>query len=226
LPLLLHLIERNELEVTSVSVVEVADQFLALMPYQGVTDMAMTSEFIAMAARLILLKSRALLRLPVETIVTDETHGSDAEDLARQIREYRRFQHMARWLAQRYEGDVRCVPRPPAPGTPAAPPVLSLDVALLPGRMRRLSEDIKIAPPPASMWPAVDYAFVRAGLLQRVRQLGSVFFVQLAADAAHPLVTITLFLAMLDAMRSRLLVAEQDIPFGPIRLSPALAPVQ
>src|SRR5579871_2259785 len=86
LPLLLHLIERRELEVTRVSVAAVADQFLALIADAGETDLAGIGEFVAAAARLLLIKSRALL----PTLAThDEDEAGDAEALAQQIAEYR-----------------------------------------------------------------------------------------------------------------------------------------
>jgi segregation and condensation protein A len=223
--LLLHLIERHELEVTSVSVVEVADQFLALMPHPGSTDMAATSEFISMAARLMLIKSRALLRMPLAAEVVDEADHADAEDLARQIRSYRQFQKAAQWLAQRQDAGTRCQPRlvSVAPVIPILPTV---PLAALRERALKLTRATTASAAPPYIWPDINFAQVHATLLQRVRQLGSVFFMQLAADVWHPLVTITLFLAMLDAVRSRLVIAEQDIPFGPIRLCPGTALAQ
>jgi segregation and condensation protein A len=226
LPLLLHLIERNELAVTSVSVVEVADQFLALMPHPGATDMAATSEFISMAARLMLLKSRALLRMPLAAEVADQVDNADAEDLARQIRLYRQFQDAAHWLAARQEAGFHCRPKPIAVTLPATPVLPTVQVSVLRERARILAHGSRTLESPTGIWPDVSFVEVRTALLQRVRQLGCTLFVQLAADARHPLVTITLFLAMLDAVRSRLLVAEQDVPFGPIRVSPGTALVQ
>jgi segregation and condensation protein A len=196
------------------------------MPHPGTTDMAATSEFISMAARLMLLKSRALLRMPLATEVTDQADNADAEDLARQIRLYRQFQNAAHWLAERQEAGIHCQPRKTAVAVAAAPILPTVQPSVLCERARILAHGTRTPESPTLVWPDISFVEVRAILLQRVRQSGSALFMQLAADAWHPLVTITLFLALLDAVRSRLLVVEQDVPFGPICVSSGTALVQ
>jgi chromatin segregation and condensation protein Rec8/ScpA/Scc1 (kleisin family) len=56
--------------------------------------------------------------------------------------------------------------------------------------------------------------------MHRVRQTS---FEALSATAQHPLVVITLFLALLDAVRAQQLRIEQAKPFGPIFVSLASA---
>src|ERR687885_649956 len=58
---LLDLIERRELPVTRISLVQVADQFLALVHRSTALDLDLTAEFLHVAARLLWLKSLALL---------------------------------------------------------------------------------------------------------------------------------------------------------------------
>src|SRR5215469_7668248 len=62
LALLLHLIERNQLEITTVSLATVTDQFIEhLHTWDVASTMPQLAEFVAMAARLVLIKSRSLL---------------------------------------------------------------------------------------------------------------------------------------------------------------------
>src|SRR6516162_11137976 len=61
LDLLLHLIERNQLEITAVSLVAVTDQFIAYLRTWDEPPLPRLAEFITMAARLLLIKSRSLL---------------------------------------------------------------------------------------------------------------------------------------------------------------------
>ena len=65
LALLLHLIERNQLEITTISLVSVTDQFIHYVrTWGGLAPLEQLAEFVAMAARLLLIKSRSLLPAP------------------------------------------------------------------------------------------------------------------------------------------------------------------
>ena len=64
LDLLLHLIERDDLDITAVSLVVVTDQYLTAIRVGGGFDPQALAEFVAVGAKLIYLKSRALLPRP------------------------------------------------------------------------------------------------------------------------------------------------------------------
>lgn len=214
---MLQLIEREQLEVTRVSVVAVADSFLALVTRAQDADLSTVGEFIGMAARLLVIKSRALLRTPHEELA-DALEPDDADALARQIAAYRRYQHAANWLAERRAAQTLALPRPPARATAAVerPPIV-----LSPRQIHRAASRL-LAPPAIGMreeeWPQVDYQQVRRTLIDALATTRHVTFAQLCGGAWHPLVAITLFLAVLDAVRARLVCAEQPEPFGAITL--------
>src|SRR5919197_695614 len=101
---LLDLIERRELPVTRISLVQVADQFLALVQRSAALDLDLTAEFLHVAARLLWLKSLALLPHTDEEPRDEE----DAEeDLEARLLAYRRFRDAARLLAARHEAGTR-----------------------------------------------------------------------------------------------------------------------
>src|SRR5690606_25201181 len=120
LELLLHLIERNELDITEVSLLEVTDQYLAALRAQEQIDLGAMAEFIGVAARLLLLKSRALLpRDPDEAVrEDDEAEGSDARALIEALREYRRFKQAAEFLREREVGHGTYRREVPPPAVP------------------------------------------------------------------------------------------------------------
>ena len=64
LDLLLHLIEREELDITAVSLVQVTGQYLSQVRQLGEEQMEHLIDFISIGARLVLIKSRALLPRP------------------------------------------------------------------------------------------------------------------------------------------------------------------
>src|SRR5690348_8948607 len=98
---LLDLVERRELPVTGVSLVAVTDQYLALAREMRALDLDLTAEFLHVAARLLLLKSIALLPRQGDDEPLDE--GDPDEDLEARLLTYRRFRDAALTLGARYE---------------------------------------------------------------------------------------------------------------------------
>lgn len=107
LDLLLHLIERNELDVTAISLAAVTEQYLEQVDQLKQERVEHLIDFIVIGARLVLIKSRALLP-PVPSAILDEEEEEDpAEALARQLREYKRFKEAAAWLGEREASGLR-----------------------------------------------------------------------------------------------------------------------
>ena len=96
LDILLKLIEDKKLEITEISLAQVADQFLKYLEnYQSISP-AILADFLVIASRLILIKSRALL--PTLEITEDEEEN--IEDLKRQLQEYKKFKELAKSLSR------------------------------------------------------------------------------------------------------------------------------
>ena len=112
LALLLNLIESAELDITSVSLALVTDQYLERI--RGLEDMDAEeiSAFLVIAAKLIQIKSEALLPRPPEREVGEEDPG---ESLARQLRLYKKFKEVAGWLKARDAENLRTYLRIAAP---------------------------------------------------------------------------------------------------------------
>jgi segregation and condensation protein A len=98
LPLLLELIEKQKLDVTTVSLAQVADDFLAYIENGKDINLANLSEFLLIASHLILIKSKALL--PFFEFTKEEEE--DIEDLEGRLREYRRFKKAAQALGEKW----------------------------------------------------------------------------------------------------------------------------
>jgi segregation and condensation protein A len=87
LDLLLQLIEHAELDITAVALAKVTDQYLAYIHLMQVPADEI-SAFLVVAAKLLQIKSEALLPRPPVREVGEE---DPAEALARQLRIYKRF---------------------------------------------------------------------------------------------------------------------------------------
>jgi len=95
LDLLLRLIEREKLDISTISLVQVTDQFLAHIRKLESVQADALADFLVMAARLVWIKSRLLLPQPTGT---DDEEEDPGEALARQLREYKRFKTIANAL--------------------------------------------------------------------------------------------------------------------------------
>ncbi len=100
LDLLLHLIEKAEVNIEDIFVSEITAQYLSYMDDLSEIDMDRASSFLTVAAQLLLIKSRSLLpRPPVE----DEEEEDPKEALLRQLREYKAFKAASEELSERFE---------------------------------------------------------------------------------------------------------------------------
>lgn len=100
LDLLLRLIEREELDVTTVALARVTDQYLshlANLEPAGVKELA---DFLVVAAKLVLIKSAALLPGRARS-GRDEEAQDVGDDLIRQLELYRQFKEVADLLQDR-----------------------------------------------------------------------------------------------------------------------------
>lgn len=138
LDVLLSLIERERLDISSLSLVVVTDGFLAHTAALDNPPPTLLAEFATIAARLLLLKSRALL--PRVIVAEPE---EDADDLAEQLREYQRMQRLAQALRETESRGMRSFVRPLAPPDSLPAPRITLlrpPLAHLQRAMRRVQE--------------------------------------------------------------------------------------
>jgi segregation and condensation protein A len=105
LDLLLELIEKAELDITQLALAQVTNQYLAYLKNLESQDAAEVSAFLVIAARLVQIKSSALLPRPpvVESIKEEDS----AEALVRQLIQYKRFKELANGLDARQQTGLR-----------------------------------------------------------------------------------------------------------------------
>ena len=105
LDLLLRLIERAELDITAIALATVTDQYLTYI--HALQENARADEisaFLVIAAKLIQIKSEALLPRPPTREIGEE---DPAESLAQQLRIYKRFKEIANLLEGREARGLR-----------------------------------------------------------------------------------------------------------------------
>ncbi len=98
LDLLLHLIEKNKVNIYDIPIVEITDQYLEYIDEMKKQDLDVMSEFLVMAATLLNIKSKMLL--PKEAVVEEEAEDPRAE-LVQQLLEYKMYRTYAYELRDR-----------------------------------------------------------------------------------------------------------------------------
>jgi len=215
LDLLLRLIEREQLPISEVSLLSVLDQFLAFVHELENFPPEAIADFVSVAGRLSVLKSRALLPRPVR--VPDEI---DEIDLVRQLQEYKALKTAAQLLAARQQtngsgfekGDgIACPPSSPKQLLPQAPAVLTRAVARWLTRL-----------PPARVHVSAPRVVSLREMIFRIittlegRQ--TVLFDSIRGDCASRQDIAVAFLGVLTLLRRQAIQVTQPELFGPISI--------
>ena len=216
LDLLLHLIEKQGLDITGVSILAVSDQFIihAKSLKENFPDVA--SEFLLVGSQLALLKSRALL----PQVDPDETEEESLEDLAARLRLYMGFKSVANNLDARLRAGANSFIRLAAPVI-TQPPVEkgTGDIeALVQAISSLLESDTSDEPPMTAPILRHRVADKIKDLEARVRRKGEVDFARIAAECNDRGELVVTFLALLHLVHRRQIAVIQKVSFGAIIL--------
>lgn len=225
LDLLLHLISRAKVDIRDIFVSEITEQYLSSMEDISSLDMDAASEFLAMAATLLEIKSRALLPRPPKV---EEGEESPEEALIRRLAEYAALKQGVDKMVEFEQAASRMFAKLPEE-IPLPPPVLELSNLTMEGLMaafRRVLERAKKEPepPPAVREIQRDKLSVQAcmfSIAARVRK-GPCLFDELFSEQPSKDEVVTLFMAILELLKLGRLRAEQTGIFGEIRLIESL----
>lgn len=102
LELLLHLINKNEVNIYDIPISEITEQFLEYLDYVISPDLDNLVDFYAMAADLIYIKSRMLLPINEDDIEGDEVEDPRAE-LVEKLIEYQKYKKLTTLMEEKEE---------------------------------------------------------------------------------------------------------------------------
>lgn len=97
LDLLLHLIEKNKVNIYDIPIVEITNQYLDYVSHMDREDLNLVSDFLVMAATLIDIKSRMLLPKEEEEEGTEEDPRAE---LVARLLEYKKYKYISQELAR------------------------------------------------------------------------------------------------------------------------------
>jgi len=222
LDLLLHLIKRNEVQVSDIPIALITDQYLATLEQLQELNLDGAGEYLVMAATLMLIKSRMLLPVdPDEQLDRDEDPRAE---LVQQLLEYQRYREAAERLVERVvlERDVfRSIGERLEPGSiePGEAPVRDASLADLLEALRAVLTRAQ-APAAHEVYRAgLSVAECAQRILARFALDDHVEFAALFEPQAVRDEIIVTFLALLELIRLRAIRAGQTERFGRITLS-------
>lgn len=224
LDLLLELIERAELDITTLALAQVTDQYLAYLRALQERDAAEVSAFLVIAARLVQIKSAALLpRPPIDHADTAEEDPGEA--LARMLILYKRFKELAGYLLQRESAGLQTHLRLAPPPKTASHIKLDLSGITLDdftdaargvffnkGTLASLDTVVSM--------PRVTIREKIRSIINRLRDVQSTTFRTILGQNTPRVEIIVTFLAMLELIKRHMVAVEQSSLFGDIELAP------
>lgn len=220
LDLLLELIERSELDITKIALAQVTDQYLVHLRQMAERDLGDLASFLVVAARLLQIKSEALLPRPPERQAGEEDPG---DALARQLILYRQFKQAAFTLAARLEAGLHSYARLAPP--PRGEPHLDLGTLSLDELRRTLQQVLaaaRAAPELAESVaaPRISLRHKIALIFEALRRHGRMDFRDLLRRSRSRLEVVVSFLAVLELIKQRQILARQERPFDVIEIVP------
>ena len=218
LDLLLTVIERAELDISTLALAQVTDQFLQYLNELESLSVEELSSFLVIAAKLLQIKSEMLLPRPP---IREEGEEDPAETLARQLMEYKRYKEVAQILDRRKGMGLHTYIRL----TP--PPKLVQKVDL--GDFRLIDfvdlaneifarEDSKPDLQTVVTAPKVTIRQKIILIARRLNQLGRSNFNSLIGSSSSRLEIVITFLALLELIKRHVVNAQQTNLFGEIEL--------
>ncbi len=226
--LLLHLIKKHELDIYSIPIALITQQYLEYLELMKSLDMEIAGDFLVMASTLTHIKSKMLLP-PSENPENEEDGVDPRAELIRRLLEYKSFKEAAGSLENKEETWSKIYTRPAdaSPGVPADDEPLLFDfhlfdlLAALKDVMARVPEvSFEVTPDTVSITEKISQ------ILARLEATDSVLFTDLfEGNTTRPQVIAT-FLATLELIKTRVVKVFQVEEFGAIRIMKSVTDAQ
>lgn len=225
--LLLHLVARQKVDVSGLSIAEIADQYLEHLERMPELDLEVASDFLLVAATLLELKAASLL--PHEAVpdieeLEDLTPEEARDLLVARLLVYKQFKNAAAELAARYEAESRMHPRAAGleePFVGLLPDYLEgmtlhglavICADLVHRREVFLLEAEHVAAMPISLEAHVE------AVSRRLKRHSRSSFRDLVPPGASVEEVVVTFLAVLELYKQGVIELEQEEPFGEIAI--------
>lgn len=223
--LLLELVSHQKVDIGSISIVEIIDQYLAEMQHARDLDLDVASDFLFVAATLLTIKAESLLDVPHEPAEDELQYLAPAEAremLIEQLIAYKTYKNAAAGLQARFEAEARCHVRPFGPDAQfrnVAPDFLAgvsiEELGRLAARALARREAFILDAQHIAGKPIPVEVYVKT-IFERVRNRRRMRFSELVDAHTAPSVVVVTFLAILELYKRSMVTVRQDEEFGDI----------
>jgi segregation and condensation protein A len=217
LALLMHLIEKNQIDIYDIPIADITQQYLTYIEAWNEFNMDIASEFLLMAATLLQIKSRMLLPKPPR-IEENEEEEDPRLELVNRLIEYRRFKQITAVLQEMSQVRELFHTRDPQEFPVRYPLLKGLNADQL------IQAFLAVWESKVDKFTLVDRdeVDVKDKILDIVHLLahnqGKIEFTSTFIRSGSKQEVVAAFLAILELLRLKRLVIEQQEPFGPIYL--------
>jgi len=221
LDLLLHLINKNELDITNIPIALITDQYLEYLKLMKVLNLDIAGEYLLMAATLLHIKSKMLLPSSSEQ---EEEEGQDPRaELVRRLLEYQKYKKAAVELEKRPMLDRDVFIRLISMDTKESAEEGRVEVNLF-----ELLEAFRQVLGRERSETFHEVILDRLSVEEKVQEIVSLLLREKRSIAFHLLFPeqasrreiIVTFLAILELVKMKLIRIFQSAPFETIRISP------
>ncbi|GBG54993.1 segregation and condensation protein A [Sporomusaceae bacterium FL31] len=214
--LLMHLIEKNQLDIYDIPIADITEQYLNYLKALKEFNVEIASEFLVMAATLVQIKSRMLLPRTIPVQETEEYDLDPRQELVDRLIEYRKFKQLSDLLSSMAEQRAQFVTRAPQQFANKflLPEGLSIDKLLLAF---------------AAVWESTidDYALVareEISIQDKIQDIlhllykhkGRIEFSAILTRSGTRSEVVAAFLALLELIKMSRVFIQQDKSFSPI----------
>ncbi|WP_251555431.1 segregation/condensation protein A [Neobacillus muris] len=232
LDLLLHLINRLEIDIYDIPVAQITEQYLIYIHTMNELKLDVASEYLVMAAELLQLKSKMLLPKHDELEYNDSENGYEEdprEELVERLIEYRKYKEAAHELKEMEEERGLIYTKPPSDLSNFAknvqPVKTELDVSLydMLAAFQKLLRRKKLQRPMTTKIARQEISIEKrmTEILDELHQLkGRKKFIDLFDHPSKEQIVVT-FLAILELMKRKEIDAYQDKNFSDIYVESA-----
>lgn len=220
LDLLLSLIERAELDITKLALAQVTDQYLSYLRATPDLNPEEVSGFLVIAAKLIQIKSEALLPRPPEREPGEE---DPAEALVEQLKIYKQFKRLAGWIGERESAGLQTFLRTaPPPKVEGKLDLSGLTLEDLVNTARMLFAEGKALPMLNTIIsiPKITIREKINRILITLRQQGYLTFRDMLGQHTTRVEVLVTFLAVLELVKRYMVTIQQDKLFDNFMVKP------
>lgn len=231
LDLLLHLIDKNKIDIYDIPIVEITNQYMEYIEAMEQSDLNVMSEFLLMAATLLDIKCRMLLPKEVNE---DGEEEDPRQELVEQLLQYKMYKYMSYELKDRQVDSERVMYRKPDIPEEVAGYVEPVDLDelledLTLSRLQSIFQDVM-----RKQTDKIDQIRSKFGKIEKEEITVSEKLAQVEEYALkhrkfsfRELITkqnsrmqiVVTFLAVLEMMKSGQIVIEQEQPFDDILIT-------